>query len=227
MFKNTIAWIFCFALVGLQLVSCAGGTRGSGVGTIEGRLVYVDGPAIPAVTVEAQDIPGVATATDSDGNFVLNFDGSTEPGELPDIITLKLDGQQILATITVSAPGEDTDVTVLISINPQTNGVSQVEESVQPRPTPTLAPTRTPSGPMATRTPNSGQSPGATRTPEPTRSAGPTSTPTVSASEFPTRTPTPSGTDTPTPTPRATRTPTPTPTGSLPTRTPTPTRTPR
>ncbi|MBN8549192.1 MAG: hypothetical protein J0M12_07765 [Deltaproteobacteria bacterium] len=226
--KALVAVAVCTLIVS-ALFGCAGGTRGSGVGSIEGRVVYLDGPAISDVVVEALDQAGVQDITDQNGSFTLTFDGVFDPSSLPPITTLQLNGNQISATVSVTTPDESSDIIVTITINPQTNDVSEVEETSAPRPTATPSPT-----PVITLAPTATPPAGTTRTPTPRPGETITRTPTPEATTtgLPTRTPTPGATPT-----IGTRTPTPTPTtnpigtggggGGSPTRTPTPTRTPR
>lgn len=191
------------AIVLMILAACGGGTRGSGVGGFEGRLLQVDGSPLADVQVDVPEL-GLQALTDEDGSFELNFNDVPEGQPIPDSVTLQFTRAALNVVVNVPAPNEDSEVSVTIEVDTSDNTVEGVTKERRLRAaTPTPAPSAT-----ATETPVA----------RPTRTPAPTAT--GSATADPTRTPTPTAT-----TAGPTRTATPTPTSGPPTRTPTPTPT--
>ena len=163
--KNASFIMAALLVILLTMIGCGGETRGTGGGTIGGRVLATDGTPLPNIEVTATGSDDTAF-TDGGGNFSLDA-----PLDVP-IVTLQFrqpDGTVKAGSVPLS--GNPTSLDVEVQLTPQSNEAQIVVV------TPT--PTATPVGPTATATsaPPVGETP--------------TATPTAVATSTPTLTPTP------------------------------------
>lgn len=204
----------CFVLPLSQLTGCAGGTRGSGLGDYQGRVLTTQQTPVEGVRVEALD--STSTPIDED---VTNAEGAfafvVNPEDIR-FLTITVGDTSSMTEAPQPEPGES--VIIIIDDNDM---IKEVTVEQRPTPSPTSTPMETPRpSPSPQPSPGVGTPfpptptsvPGTSPTAEPTLTPTPLKSP--SPPDFgggvPTHTPTPGGTVSPSPTATPTASPTPT-----------------
>lgn len=138
-------WFTVLALVAF-LVSCGGGTSGTGVEVV-GRLVVVDSKApISSVEVTLLDT-GEKALSDDDGEF---FFVAPPVG----VLSFDFSGSAVRDTVSAQINAETDRVLITFGVNDQTRRVEEVDVKDQSQPRPTRSPTATASKPPPTQAPS-------------------------------------------------------------------------
>lgn len=160
----TIAAVLALSLILVAVIGCGGETRGTGGGTIGGRVLDVDGITPIADAIVSDSANGNSTVTDQQGNFTLPL---PEDSTSLDLEFTERDGT--VSSGSVAVPDTAVSLDVEVRINRQTSqAIITVEEPIPTPFGPTATAAATPTGvPGATPTAPASATPTATATARP------------------------------------------------------------